>query len=92
MAVGDDDRADWLALLKRQATESEKSWGTAFCLSLFLGFLGADRFYLGYAVLGILKLCTFGGLGVWWAFDVILIAVGMMKESGGRVLRTPFHR
>lgn len=29
---------------------------------------------MGHVWLGILKLITFGGFGVWWLIDVILIA------------------
>ena len=50
-----------------------KSWIVALLLSIFLGNLGIDRFYLGYIGTGILKLITFGGLGVWWLIDLILI-------------------
>jgi TM2 domain-containing membrane protein YozV len=35
---------------------------TAVGLSVFLGFLGIDRFYLGYPAIGLVKLCTFGFL------------------------------
>lgn len=42
-----------------------KKWSTALLLSIFLGFYGADRFYLGYILHGILKFFTFGGFGVW---------------------------
>jgi len=38
-------------------------------LSWTLGFLGADRFYQGQAVLGVLKLITFGGALIWWLID-----------------------
>jgi TM2 domain-containing membrane protein YozV len=38
-------------------------------LSWALGFLGADRFYQGQVLWGILKLITLGGAGIWWLID-----------------------
>jgi hypothetical protein len=67
-----DDRKDWLA---------------ALLLSIFLGQLGIDRFYLGYIGLGVLKLLTGGGCGIWWLIDVILIATDSLKDAKGRPLR-----
>ena len=61
---------------------------TALLLSIFLGGLGIDRFYLGYTGLGILKLLTAGGLGVWWLIDIILIACGSLKEAPKVLLNT----
>ncbi|MFH1972910.1 MAG: TM2 domain-containing protein [archaeon] len=57
----------------------QKSWLTTLLLSIFLGPLGVDRFYLGLTGTGILKLLitivTLGmGAGVWWLIDIILIA------------------
>ena len=57
----------------------QKKWFTAFVLSLVLGGLGVDRFYLGKAGTGILKLITFGGLGLWYLIDLILIATRNMS-------------
>lgn len=49
-------------------------WLVCFLISIFLGGLGIDRFMMGKIGTGILKLITFGGLGIWWLIDVILIA------------------
>jgi TM2 domain-containing membrane protein YozV len=38
-------------------------------ISWLVGFLGADRFYKGDVGLGVLKLLTIGGVGIWWLVD-----------------------
>ena len=38
-------------------------------LSWLLGYFGADRFYRGEVGLGVVKLITLGGFGVWWIID-----------------------
>lgn len=50
------------------------NWILALVMSVVFGQLGVDRFIMGHIGLGILKLFTFGGLGVWWLVDLILIA------------------
>jgi hypothetical protein len=62
-----------------------KEWLVALLLSIFLGTFGVDRFYLGHVGLGLLKLFTFGGCGVWWLIDVILIATNSLKDAQGRL-------
>lgn len=42
-------------------------------LSILTGCLGVDRFYIGDIGLGIGKLLTAGGLGVWWLVDLFCI-------------------
>lgn len=81
---------DWIDTLKRQASESERRWGVAMSLSVGLGLFGVDRFYLGYGLLGWLKLLTLGGFGWWWVADVCWLLIGRMKDADGRVLRGPF--
>lgn len=60
---------------------------TALLLSIFLGTLGIDRFYLGYTGLGIVKLITAGGCGIWWLIDVIMIATDALKAADGSELK-----
>lgn len=66
---------------------SSKSWVVALMISFFLGWAGADRFYLGQFGLGILKLLTFGGFGFWYLIDLVLIVLKKMRDSDGRILR-----
>ncbi|XWN36814.1 MAG: NINE protein [Balneola sp.] len=67
--------------------QSNKSQTIALVLSIFLGGLGLDRFYLGHFGLGFLKFITFGGFGIWWLIDIILIASKNMKDSNGLPLK-----
>ena len=58
-------------------TKEEKkkvNWVLCLIMSVVFGSLGVDRFIMGKIGTGILKLITFGGLGIWWLVDVILIA------------------
>jgi len=45
-----------------------------------------DRFYLGYNGLGIAKLLTFGGCGIWSLVDFILIAMRKIPDYSGKPL------
>jgi TM2 domain-containing membrane protein YozV len=65
---------------------SDKTFTTTLILSILLGGLGVDRFYLGYTKLGILKLITLGGCGIWSIIDIINIATGKLGDAQGRPL------
>ena len=60
-----------------------KNVGTALCLSVVLGFLGVDRFYLGYPTIGVFKLFTGGFFGLGWYIDIFLIALRIVKPARG---------
>lgn len=60
-----------------------KSKITARLLSIFLGGLGIDRFYLGYTGLGVLKLFTGGCFGILSLIDIINIATGRLQPADG---------
>jgi TM2 domain-containing membrane protein YozV len=60
-----------------------KSQTTAFALSLFIGFLGADRCYLGHYTVGVFKGLTVGGLGLIYILDVFLILFGWLGPADG---------
>jgi len=68
------------------ATRSEKSFLVTWLFALFLGFFAVDRFYLGKVGTGILKLVTFGGLGIWVLVDLILVLSGAQRDKQGHKL------
>lgn len=60
-----------------------KDKNVALILSVIFGMLGIDRFYLGYPLIGLIKLLTFGCFGVLWIADIICIAMGKLKPNNG---------
>ena len=63
-----------------------KSKLTAILLCFFLGSLGIHRFYLGYTLIGVIQLLTFGGFLIWVIIDFIRLITGSLEDSEGNVL------
>ena len=53
---------------------------TCLIISILGGSLGIDRFYIGDTGLGVAKLITCGGLGIWTIIDLFLI-MGAAREK-----------
>lgn len=65
---------------------SDKSRTVALLLAFFLGVFGGHRFYAGRPETGALMLITFGGLGLWWLYDLILVAAGGFRDGDNRLI------
>ena len=60
-----------------------KNKTTALILSILVGGIGVDRFYLGYTGMGVLKLLTGGCFGILWILDIVNIATGKLLPADG---------
>lgn len=78
---------EWLGHLQQRCQESDRSRTVALLLSISLGWLGMDRFYLGYAWVGIFKFFTFGGGGIILIWDVVMLILNRLRDADGNVLR-----
>jgi TM2 domain-containing protein len=48
------------------------------------GFFGLHRFYAGRARSAVGMCLTLGGLGLWYLYDVVVIAAGDFRDGNGR--------
>ena len=66
---------------------SERSRAVALILQILGGPLGLHRFYVGRWQTGILFAVTFGGIGLWWMYDLVLMLAGEFRDADDRLLR-----
>jgi len=66
------------------AQYSDKSRLVTLLLLIFLGGFGAHRFYAGKMGTALLFIVTFGGLGIWWLIDIVMVCTGSFTDSEGR--------
>ncbi|MDQ0514159.1 hypothetical protein J2Z62_000597 [Mycoplasmoides fastidiosum] len=78
---------DTRPLNSTQALEqvSSKSFIVTLLLAIFLP--GFDRFYSGKIFLGILKLFTGAGFGLWWLIDLVLLVTSSYRDGNGLVIK-----
>lgn len=53
----------------------------ALILSVIVGSLGVDRFYIGDVGLGVGKLLTCGGAYIWWLIDIFMIQDATKRKN-----------
>jgi hypothetical protein len=63
---------------------SDRNRLTALLLCVFLGWLGAHRFYVGKIGTGLIWLFTFAFLGIGVIYDLIIIATGEFRDDRER--------
>ena len=68
---------------RAKCEKTDKSQKTALLLSFFLGVFAADRFYLGHYITAVFKLLTFGGFGIAYFIDLMLIVTGSLGPANG---------
>jgi hypothetical protein len=59
---------------------SKRSRGVSLGLCIVGGIFGLHRFYVNKPKTAIAMLCTFGGFGIWWLYDLVLIAAGEFRD------------
>lgn len=66
---------------------SKRSRGVAMALCFIGGVFGLHRFYVGKPQTGVAMIVTFGGLGIWWLYDLVLLAAGEFRDVDDQPLR-----
>jgi len=56
----------------------------ALALAVLGGVFGLHRFYTGRVQSGVIMCLTLGGMGMWYLYDVVVIAAGDFEDGTGR--------
>src|SRR3989475_7027768 len=67
-----------------QASVSERSRALTLGLAILGGVFGLHRFYTGRTQSGIWMCLTLGGMGIWYLYDVVVVAAGDFRDGDGR--------
>lgn len=62
-------------------TISLKNPMTIMIVSIILGCFGVDRFMCGDIGIGVLKLLTLGGFGIWWIIDIFIVPKKVKEDN-----------
>ena len=65
---------------------SNKKRLTALILCFFFGWLGLHRFYVNKAGTGFFMMFTFGGFGILYYIDFVMILGGVFTDNRKRVV------
>jgi len=66
---------------------SDRSRSVAVVLGLLGGVFGLHRFYAGRVQSGVYMVLTFGGLGIWWLYDMVMLVSGEFRDADARPIR-----
>ena len=66
------------------ARVSDRSRGVALGLAVVGGAFGLHRFYTGRPQSAVCMCLTLGGFGLWWLYDVVVLAAGDFRDGDGR--------
>jgi TM2 domain-containing membrane protein YozV len=61
-------------------------WLTTLLLCFFLGTFGVHSFYTKKTAIGVIQLLTFGGFGIWYLIDLIMIITETYRDGNDNPL------